>query len=1015
MSVTEFRQALAKHSLFAALSESELESFSSAMEVQAFKLGEVVMRMGDEGDGFYIIQSGRVRVVDDSGEGKPIALAVLKAGDAFGERSVLFGETVSASIRAAASTVVFKIAADAFKAVLDGRPDIREHFEAVAVKQREFNFLKTQNLLSGLKPKEVMSLVGSIQTIDLEDGQVLFHEGDPGDAMFLVREGALKVVRESAGDALLGIRKEGSVLGEMSLVYGEPRSAAAIAKGPAKVLRLLREDFEKVVGDDERIRELLSDQASQRLKQTETIVAGAEEKAQQTSEQALPGSRITLERIKTGRLPWNRGLPVARTDTPVLSGLSCLAMIAETFKQPFDWQRLEERQLEADTPDDMHSLSRKAEGAGYLSRLLKLTPGDLAAVTYPAVVSNHAGDMAVAYRITAKEALLVDPVQGVMRIPLAEFLKDWDGQVLTISSVPDFGAIGKKVTALHKQFLPLMRPHLPLIARIVAITVVLNALGLLAPFFTKVLIDDVLAVGDWNLLYLMLAAILMGTIVSMIAGAFREFLSMHLMRRLTGTLFIRFFAHVMALPISVLNKWDTGSVMARFEENEKILGMASSGGMTIFMNTISIVIYTPILFVMEPRLAALVLVVSLLMGAIAIITAPKVRRFENEAFEAGAARDSHVIEVVKGIETIKALAKEKEFSRKGRAFFAKEQSIAYRSERFDNKLELGIEFLDQAADILILGIGAWMVLEGSMSAGLLIAFSGVASQVTDPVEELADFYDEILELRIALDRLNDILGSPREPVQSDVVCPPLKGHIRFEGVNFRYSDDGPAILSDISLDIQPGQKVAFVGRSGSGKTTLLRMVNRLLEPTEGGIFIDGIDVKRVDLSSLRQQIGVVEQSTFVFSGTIRENIAKAAPSLPLDAVVSAATLSGCHDFISQYPMRYDTRIGEGGRSLSGGQTQRMVIARAIANNPNILILDEATAALDNESERIIQRNLDRIMEGRTTLVIAHRLSTVRNSDLIVVLDEGRIAEKGTHDELMEKRGMYHYLATRSSA
>ena len=454
---------------------------------------------------------------------------------------------------------------------------------------------------------------------------------------------------------------------------------------------------------------------------------------------------------------------------------------------------------------------------------------------------------------------------------------------------------------------------------------------------------------------------------------------------------------------------------ARFEENETVLNTMSSGALTIVMNSFSVIVYTPILIAMNPRLACITIFFCLCICTVTLLSAKKIRRYEQMEFDLGAAQESHMIEVIKGIDTVKSLAQEDEFIDRGKDYFARNMNLSYEKERFDQRLEFLVELLEALSNMLVLGIGAWFVVKGKMTPGQLIAFSSLSAMVTNPIEELAGFYDEWLEFKVALQRINDILSAKREQSDSVAVCPTLVGGIKFENVSFKYDpESSDNVLNNINLEILPGQKVAFVGRSGSGKSTLVNMVNRILSPTDGRILIDGIDISSVDLISLRRQIGVVEQSPFIFSGTVRENISIINPNLPYESIVSAATLAGVHEFASNLPMRYDTRIGEGGRALSGGQQQRIIIARALAADPSILILDEATAALDNESEKIIQKNLDKVMSGRTTLAIAHRLSTIQNSDMIVVLENGEIAETGTHSELIERRGFYYYLVTKSN-
>ena len=1010
MASAEARELLSGNALFGALPAELLDDVAAKLRLVTFKLGEAVLRQAQAGEAFYLVGSGKVRIVDESGE-KPVTLAVLKKGESFGEQSLLYGKEVSATVRAAGNVVLYSLASADFNALVAANPLLRTRIDEASSKQREFNFLKTQNLLAGLSPAETEQLIAAVETIRLEAGAVLFHENDPGDAMYLVREGALKIVKESHNDQVIGYKRTGQLLGEMALLLDQPRTAAAIAEEASTVLKLHRDAYSNVVASKGNVKDLLAEQASRHLLQQEAMLGSDAEGESEPQHADVSGLiRFGSKRPK-GWL--GRRLPLAMVDDPLFAGVACLAMAAARLGRRVDPRGYLERQIESNRPDDLHSLGRKAESTGFLSRLIRIDFAKLHEIVLPGVVQTPDGNLLTVYHVGKHGVVLADPLRGVARLALGEFEKLFDGRILTIAYVPDFGAAGLSLAGVYRQFIPLVRPYWGMVARILVVIVILELLGLLPPLFTQTLIDNVLVVGDWNMLGLMLAGLVAATLIGGVGAAVKEFLTLHLMRRLSGTLFTRFFAHILALPLSALGGWDTGALMARFEENEKFLETTSNGAITVLSNSMSILLYTPVLFLINVKLALLSMLFLGAIVALIIVATPRIRYYERLEFETGAQKESHIIETVSNVDTVKSLGQEVEFSARGRSFFDRMLGVKMRSERFDNNFEIVTDVLQQGSNLAVLGYGAHLVLQGELSAGALIAFAGILGQVMDPAEALANFYDSYLELKVALDRLNDVLGAAREPVHSDSPCPPLKGAIHFSKVSFRYSPDGPMVLKDIDLEIKPGQKIAFVGRSGSGKTTLVGMVNRLLEPTSGTITIDGVDIAKVDLVSLRQQIGVVEQSPYLFAGTVRDNIAKANPGLPLETVVSAATLAGVNDFVDRFPMRYDTRVGEGGRSLSGGQTQRMVIARALAGNPGILVLDEATSALDTESEHVIQRNLDRIMQGRTTLVIAHRLSTIRNADLIVVLDAGRIAESGTHDELMDAKGLYHYLATRT--
>jgi len=366
---------------------------------------------------------------------------------------------------------------------------------------------------------------------------------------------------------------------------------------------------------------------------------------------------------------------------------------------------------------------------------------------------------------------------------------------------------------------------------------------------------------------------------------------------------------------------------------------------------------------------------------------------------------------VTGVETLKAMAVEPQMQRRWEEQLAGYVAASFQVLSLGNVASQGVQLVSKLNTAAVLFFGATLVINGSLTVGELVAFNMLAGRVSGPVLRLAQVWQDFHQARLSIQRLGDILNTVPEPAYSPgrAALPAVRGEVAFEHVRFRYRLDGPEVLQDVSLLIPAGQVVGIVGSSGSGKSTLAKLVQRLYIPEGGRVLVDGIDLAAVDPSWLRRQVGVVLQENVLFNRSVRDNIALADPAMPMEHVVAAAKLAGAHEFILELPEGYDTVVGERGSSLSGGQRQRVAIARALTTNPRILIFDEATSALDYESERIIQQNMKEITSGRTVLIIAHRLSTVRMADRIITVERGRIVEDGSHDQLVRTGGRYATL------
>ncbi len=677
---------------------------------------------------------------------------------------------------------------------------------------------------------------------------------------------------------------------------------------------------------------------------------------------------------------------------------------------PGDVEAIRHEFGEAEKPLGTQDVLRAARKFGLKSRSIKTTWDRLRKTSLPAIAQTHTGDFIILGQIAEDKILIQSPSSnGPQTLSRKEFENIWNEEVILITQrAPILGKGGKFDISW---FIPVLLRYKRIFSEVIVASFFLQVFALVSPLFFMVIIDKVLVHRGLTTLDVLVFGLLVVSIFEVLLGLLRTYIFSHTTNRVDVELGAKLFDHLLKLPLSYFQARRTGESIARVRELENIRNFITGSSLTLVIDLFFTFVFFAVMYVFSPTLTWIVLSSIPFYVVLSILVTPVLRRRIEEKFQRGAVNQAFLVESISGVETLKAMAVEPQMQRRWEDQLAGYVGASFKTTHLSNISGQTAQLISKVTLALTLYFGALMVVGGDLTVGQLVGFNMLSQRVIGPILRLANLWQDFQQARISVDRLGDILNTPTEPRQNinRATMPQIKGFISFEDVIFRYKHDGPEVLRRVNLTVKAGEVIGIVGPSGSGKSTLTKLVQRLYLPESGRVLVDGTDLAMIDTSWLRRQIGVVLQENVLFNRTVRDNIALSDPGMTMERVVAAAKLAGAHDFILELPEGYDTEIGERGNTVSGGQRQRIAIARALVSNPRILIFDEATSALDYESEVAIQKNMRNICKGRTVMIIAHRLSAVRDADRIVTIESGEITEQGTHKELISRGGRYAKL------
>ena len=1000
-----------------------------------FTLGGDIVTEGEVADAFYVLTEGRARMVKHGPGGEEIPLNVLRPGETFGATGLLDPSKIgtrSTTVRASSDVKAFKLDPRLLQSLLTSHPEVKNYIELEQRHHQLANFIKEHTVFARLPAEALKLMVMEAELVTVNAGECLVRQGDPSGPMFIIEEGRLRVLeKQGESQREIAFLRKGDLFGEVSIARGKPRQATVEALVPSRLIKINENTFGKLYARHVEFKNKIEERiAGYAYKQTARLPLDF-------LQEILPANAVTTEQASARQLDGRETAvelgPFATEDGHFIKsdkrisrfqhvrqidemdcGAASLSMVCRHFGRKISLTRIRQVVHTSTEGTSLRGLCQGATALGLAARSVKASKGNVDQMPLPAIIHWENYHWVVLFKVNDSQAWIADPATRVRRISRQELDEKWNGYAALFDYADAFELTPETKTSIS-WLTRFLRPFSAVFAKAFGLAVIVSGLQMILPVFTQVIVDSVLVEHDSSLLAMMIGAMLVVLTFMTLAMLVQRYLLSFVAVRIDSTSLDFITRRLLDLPISYFSTRKTGDIQRRILGARQVREFLVLNGVNGLTAVAQIAAAIALMTLYSPVLALVFLAVAPLYAVLMKYSSKRLRPMFDELEESYGKYSSHQIDAIKGIETVKALGAESSLREKMLDEFHSLAHKQFRSSFILMNYEGAVQVVGFLSLTMFLFFGAQQVMNGSMTIGSMVAFNSLVAMANAPILTLLSMWDNWQLATVLLSRLNDIFESEPEQGTDHSHLKPvrtLEGRIEFENVSFQYGGpDSPKILENISVQIPAGKCIAIVGRSGSGKTTFVKCLAGMQEVTDGKITFDGIEQKRLRYRDLRRQIGFVLQENYLFDDTIAKNIAFGEEEPDMDRVAWAAKVANAHEFIQRLPLGSDTRVGETGIALSGGQRQRIAIARAVYNKPPILVFDEATSSLDTESEKAVKENMDQLLKGRTSFVIAHRLSTIRDADLILVLEKGKIVERGTHDELMERQGLYYYLSS----